>query len=80
MVYGTPEYMAPEQALGQVVDARADLYALGVMLYEMLSGSRPFDHESKVSLLGMHVTARAFRRSASVMPRGAACRPKSKRS
>ena len=58
MVYGTPEYMAPEQALGQSVDARADLYAVGVMLYEMLSGARPFDHESKVSLLGMHVTAR----------------------
>jgi serine/threonine-protein kinase len=58
MVYGTPEYMAPEQAMGQAVDARADLYAVGVMLYEMLSGSRPFDHESKVSLLGMHVTAR----------------------
>src|SRR3984957_8440669 len=58
MVYGTPEYMAPEQALGQSVDARADLYAVGVMLYEMLCGTRPFDHDSKVSLLGMHVTAR----------------------
>src|ERR1700735_2645146 len=58
MVYGTPEYMAPEQALGQSVDARADLYAVGVMLYEMLGGTRPFDHDSKVSLLGMHVTAR----------------------
>jgi serine/threonine protein kinase len=58
MVYGTPEYMAPEQALGQAVDARADLYAVGVMLYEMLCGTRPFDHDSKVSLLGMHVTAR----------------------
>jgi eukaryotic-like serine/threonine-protein kinase len=57
MVYGTPEYMAPEQALGQPVDARADLYALGVMAYEMLCGVRPFDHESKVTLLGMHVTA-----------------------
>jgi serine/threonine-protein kinase len=58
MVYGTPEYMAPEQALGQQIDARADLYSLGVMTYEMLAGVRPFEHESKVSLLGMHVTAR----------------------
>ncbi|MGD0526277.1 MAG: serine/threonine-protein kinase [Polyangiaceae bacterium] len=57
MVYGTPEYMAPEQALGQVVDLRADLYALGAMAFEMITGHRPFDHESKVTLLGMHVTA-----------------------
>ena len=57
MVYGTPEYMAPEQALGQEVDARADLYALGVMLFEMLTGARPFEAESKVALLGMKVTS-----------------------
>ena len=57
MVYGTPEYMAPEQALGQSVTPSADIYALGVMMFEMLSGVRPFDHESKVTLLGMHVTA-----------------------
>ncbi len=57
MVYGTPEYMAPEQALGQVVDQRADLYALGIITFEMLAGVRPFDHTSKVTLLGMHVTA-----------------------
>jgi serine/threonine protein kinase len=57
MVYGTPEYMAPEQALGQDVDQRADLYALGVIAFEMITGKRPFEHESKVTLLGMHVTA-----------------------
>ncbi|HEX3346431.1 MAG TPA: serine/threonine-protein kinase [Polyangiaceae bacterium] len=57
MVYGTPEYMAPEQALGQAIDLRADLYAVGAMAFEMMTGARPFDHESKVTLLGMHVTA-----------------------
>ncbi|MCU0692232.1 MAG: serine/threonine protein kinase, partial [Polyangiaceae bacterium] len=56
MVYGTPEYMAPEQALGREVDARADLYALGVMFYEMLSGRRPFEADNPVTLLGMQVT------------------------
>ncbi len=56
LVYGTPEYMAPEQALGQEVDARADLYAVGVMLYEMLTGHRPFVADDPVRLLGMVIS------------------------
>jgi tRNA A-37 threonylcarbamoyl transferase component Bud32 len=56
VMYGTPEYMAPEQALGQQVDHRADLYALGVMLYEMVTGSRPFEATDPVSLVAQHIT------------------------
>jgi tRNA A-37 threonylcarbamoyl transferase component Bud32/tetratricopeptide (TPR) repeat protein len=56
VVFGTPEYLSPEQALGEVADARADIYAAGVMLYEMLAGERPFQSDSAVTLVSMHLT------------------------
>jgi Tol biopolymer transport system component len=51
MIAGTIHYMAPEQLHGQPVDARTDIFALGCVLHEMLSGKRPFDGESQASLI-----------------------------
>ncbi len=56
VILGTPEYMSPEQALGQKVDVRSDIYSCGAILYEMLAGRRPFEGEA-VEVLAMHVTA-----------------------
>jgi len=56
-VVGTPRYMAPEQALGRAVDTRADLYAVGVLLYEMLAGRAPFEDPDPVELLRLHAKA-----------------------
>jgi serine/threonine protein kinase len=55
---GTPEYIAPEQAQAQQVDGTADLYSLGVMLYEMLSGRLPFESTSVSELLQKHLSER----------------------
>jgi serine/threonine-protein kinase len=54
---GTPRYMSPEQVLGERVDARADLYALGVMLFELSSGAPPFESPRMADLLNLHLKA-----------------------
>ena len=55
IVFGTPQYMSPEQGRGMVLDARSDLYALGILAYEMLSQYVPFHHDNPMMVLQMHV-------------------------
>jgi serine/threonine protein kinase/ligand-binding sensor domain-containing protein len=55
MLIGTPYYMAPEQVQGQPSDARSDIYALGVVLYEALAGKRPYEAETPLAVALMHV-------------------------
>jgi serine/threonine-protein kinase len=54
LVWGSAAYMSPEQAAGNPVDGRSDLYALGVVLYEMLTGRRPFEAKAAVDIMRMH--------------------------
>ncbi|RDV37955.1 serine/threonine protein kinase [Bradymonadaceae bacterium TMQ3] len=55
MICGTPAYMAPEQAQNHAIDGRTDLYALGIILYEMLSGMVPFTGDTSLQILFSHV-------------------------
>ena len=57
VIVGTASYMAPEQALGHTIDGRADLYALGVLLYELTTGRLPFTGDDPLTIVSQHVHA-----------------------
>ena len=55
-IIGTPAYMAPEQAQGDNIDGRADIYALGIILYEMLTGKQPYEADTPMAVAIKHIT------------------------
>ena len=55
LVVGTPEYMSPEQARGETLDARSDIYAMGVLLFHLMTGKVPFDSSTAFGTAFMHV-------------------------
>lgn len=57
-IFGTPDYMSPEQCSGAELDGRSDLYSLGCIFYEMLSGRTPFENANSMAILMAHVTER----------------------
>ncbi len=56
MLFGTPEYMSPEQARGEAVDARVDVYAMGCILYQLVCGRVPFEADNFMGVLSQHLT------------------------
>jgi len=56
MVFGTPEFMSPEQAQGKTLDARSDIYSLAAILYEVLTGKLPFHARTPMEYIQKHVT------------------------
>jgi serine/threonine-protein kinase len=56
LIVGTPHYMSPEQVQGKALDPGSDVYSMGIMLYEMLAGERPFNAPSLMAILTAHIT------------------------
>src|SRR5207302_9557819 len=56
-VLGTPYYMSPEQAMGQPIDARSDIYSLGITAFQLVTGRKPFEAKNKVDVMLMQVKA-----------------------
>jgi serine/threonine protein kinase len=71
MITGTPQYMAPEQAKGVGIDHRADIYALGVVAYELLTGQTPFAADTPIAVLMKHLSEPVPRPSALDLPEAA---------
>ncbi len=57
VIFGTPHYMSPEQSHGEAIDVRSDIYSLGILLYEMLTGERPFTDHNPMAILYKHRNA-----------------------
>ena len=68
-IIGTAQYLSPEQARGTPVDQRSDLYSVGIVLYEMLTGRVPFTGDTPVEIAMKHLSDRAASRPRSCAPR-----------